>query len=63
MRSRPYDPAQDDMTVGVDWKDPPHEVLEAVDNELAEHGLEVVMLEGGDDQYRFRVERREREGS
>lgn len=42
----------------VDYKAPPHEVLEAVDRLIAEEHLEIVLLDTGDDQYAFRVELR-----
>lgn len=49
----------DEEIASVDWKAPPHVVLEAVDRLLAEEGLEVVMLDTGSDQYEFIVEARQ----
>lgn len=49
----------DEEIASVDWKAPPHVVLEAVDRLLAEEGLEVVMLDTGSDAYEFIVEARQ----
>lgn len=42
----------------ADWKASPHEVLEGVDRQLAEHGLEVVQYDTRSDQYCWRIEKR-----
>ena len=47
---------EDDVQIAsVDWKAPPHEVLEAIDRLLAGERLEVVMLDTGSDDYVFRL--------
>lgn len=51
------DVGEEDPTVGIaDWKDSPQTVLEALD---ARHGLEVVTIETGADDYMFMVEKRQ----
>jgi hypothetical protein len=40
----------------ADWREPPHEVLDHVDELLKPYGLEVVMLPQGDDAYYWRIE-------
>lgn len=40
----------------VDWKDNAADVLEAVDDLLKAHGLEIVFLDARDDAYHFRIE-------
>lgn len=49
----------DDEIASVAWKAAPHVVLEAVDRLLAEEGLEVVMLDTGNDAYEFTLEARQ----
>lgn len=41
----------------VDWKDNPAETLEAIDLLLKPLGLEVVLLDVGDDAYHFKIEK------
>ena len=41
----------------VDWKDNPADTLEALDVLLKPHGLEVVLLDVGDDAYHFKIEK------
>lgn len=48
----------DPEVASVDYKAPPHEVLEAVDRLIAEDHLEIVLLDTGGDEYAFRVEMR-----
>lgn len=53
--------ANDDPTLGmVDYKDAPHTVLDIVDRQLEDFGLEVVMADTGDDTYQWRIKRREK---
>lgn len=40
----------------VDWADNPEAVMEAVDRELKQHGLEVVTHESDDDCYAFSIQ-------
>lgn len=39
----------------VDYKTSPHDVLEAIDDQLALYDLEVVMLDTGDDSYAWKI--------
>lgn len=41
----------------VDWKDPPHEVLESIYDLLAPFGLEVVQYETWSSWYKFKIEK------
>lgn len=49
---------EDDGTGYADWKDGPATVLDTVDALLAAHGLEVVMIDTGADDYLFKIEPR-----
>jgi hypothetical protein len=40
----------------ADYKSTPHEILEAVDRQIKTHGLGVVMIETGSDQYEWFIE-------
>jgi hypothetical protein len=40
----------------VDWADNPAAVMEAVDRELKQHGLEVVTHDSDDDSYAFSIQ-------
>lgn len=42
----------------LDWKDSVAVTLEAVDDLLADHGLEIVQYDTGQDAYQFKIERR-----
>jgi hypothetical protein len=42
----------------VDWKESPEDVLFVVDEQLAEFGLEVVLVDLGSDMYVWRIERK-----
>jgi hypothetical protein len=42
----------------VDWKDNPNEVLEKVNKQLAEHGLEIVSIDTGSDMYAWYIKRK-----
>lgn len=44
-----------DIYVCVDWKANPETVADALNRQLAEHGLEIVMAESGDDEFYFKV--------
>jgi len=46
-------------SAGVDWKAPPMAVLEEVDQLLTDVGMEIVVLETGDDTIVFNIELRE----
>lgn len=54
----PHD-GEDKTVQFLDWKDGPNTVLEAVDELLAAHGLEIVKIETHADDYLFRIEKRE----
>ena len=43
----------------LDWKDGVGRTLEAVDDLLAAHGLEVVQYDTGQDAYQFQIEKRQ----
>lgn len=43
----------------ADWRESPHEVLDHIDAQIRQYGLEVVMLPQGDDSYYWRIERLE----
>lgn len=49
---------EDDGTGYADWKDSPATVLDIIDELLAAHGLEVVMIDTGSDDYLFKIEPR-----
>lgn len=59
MRTIPDDADKDGeyatSTAFADWKDAPGVVLDAVDDLLEAHGLEIVLLDTGSDTYAFRV--------
>jgi hypothetical protein len=42
----------------VDWKSNPNEVLEKVNKQLAEHGLEIVSIDTGSDMYAWYIKRK-----
>lgn len=42
----------------ADWKAAPPSVLEDVDRQLADHGLEIVMIETGGDCYEWMIAKR-----
>lgn len=44
----------------ADWKESVDGVLESVDQQLVEHGLEVVMFDTGSDEYMWRIEPRQK---
>ncbi len=46
------------MIGGRDWKETPADVLQIVDEQLEEHGLEVVIVKLGDETYVWRIEKR-----
>jgi hypothetical protein len=48
---------QDDVRL-IDWKESPGDVLEVVDDQLAEYGLEVIIIDLGGDTYVWRIEKR-----
>ena len=43
----------------VEWDEPPGNVLSKVDEQLAEHGLEVVIYDAFDNAVSWRIEMRE----
>jgi hypothetical protein len=55
------EPAPEDLEADgiqqVDYRGAPHEVLEAIDGQLTPYGLEVVMLDTGDDSYAWKIAR------
>ena len=58
MKIIPYDPdVNEDEGWSVDWRASPYSALEAVDDALREHGLEVVLFDARDDQHRFFITR------
>ena len=64
MRTVPMPDGVDDVpdegqegTAIIDWKEAPHEVLDAVDVLLKPHDLEVVQYFTDSDCYWFRIER------
>ena len=46
------------MVASVDWKTPVEDVFDEIDKQHAEHGLEIEMIEDGDDSYTWRIVRR-----
>lgn len=42
----------------ADWREAPGNVLDTVDDQLADFGLEVVQIETGSDVYRWKIEKR-----
>lgn len=42
----------------VDWKAGPQTVLEAIDEQLVEHGLEIVMAPADSDEYEWVIRKR-----
>lgn len=45
----------------TDFKSSPMDVLETIDEQLKEFGLEVVTCDTGDDDYAWRIDRRKNE--
>lgn len=61
MRTKSWDELEEIKSLMiVDWKDTPEEVLKAVDKQLREFGLEVVMDSGGNDSYGWVIEKRQK---
>lgn len=59
MQERPELDADSDVdTAGVDWRASVNDTLEAVDQLLKAHGLEIVNYDTGADFYQFSVEKR-----
>jgi len=44
----------------VDWSDSPEAVLRAVNSQLSKHGLQVVLIEAGDDSYEWFIAPRQK---
>lgn len=57
MRTVAHDP-DDETFRHADWKDAADVVLEAVDQLLAPHGLEVVVSDDRSDTYHFKIDQR-----
>jgi len=51
-----YEISEDNADVIADWKDNPQDVMEAVDKELRQYGLEVVTHSTDGDYYAFSIE-------
>lgn len=50
----------EDPTIGwADWKESPENVLDVIDGLLEPYGLEVVLFDIGDDNYFFKIEKRQ----
>lgn len=49
---------EDETFTAVDWKANPFEVLERVSGLLRDHGLVVLLADGGSDEYSFKVAKR-----
>lgn len=45
----------------VDWNESVGDILEAVDEQLKEHGLEIVLLKSDDDNYEWVIVRKKDE--
>lgn len=52
------DHEQDGTVRAVDWKAHPGQVLEEIDSQLRIHGLEVVRIETGGDEFMWRIQGR-----
>jgi hypothetical protein len=58
-----FEPLEEELFRVADWKAGPHTVLTQVDELLAEHDLEIVMIDMRTDEYVFRIAPRLSEGA
>jgi hypothetical protein len=61
--TKDFDPTEGGLFRTADWKAGPHTVLTQVDELLAEHDLEIVMIDMRTDEYVFRIAPRLSEGA
>ena len=47
-----------DEFVSLDWKTNPQRVLKEIDGLLEKYGLEIVMVDEGNDSYVFKIDKR-----
>lgn len=58
MKTLPATDEEDPSAGLADWKASPQAVLEIVNDQLADHGLEVVMIETHSDEYAWKIFKR-----
>lgn len=59
MRTAPRTDENFTKSSVLDWRESPASVLETIDAQLAEHGLEIVMIDTGSDEYEWLIEKRQ----